>query len=189
MKKQSNFNKRILLLLLFFVLFIANSLFFPSSEERGAQGDQPGRAESRPSSESVGQQAPWRDEQDGPTLELSAPKPERGKPYFKREDVALYLRTYQSLPVNYLTKEAAKKENWTTASAPGRIIGGDVFANREGLLPKKKGRRYFEADLMSGYQEHRGPERLVYSNDGLIFYTPDHYDHFIRLLVTERDPS
>lgn len=58
MKKQSNFNKRILLLLLFFVLFIAKSLYFPSSEERGDQSDQPGRAESRPSSESVGQQAP-----------------------------------------------------------------------------------------------------------------------------------
>ena len=61
------------------------------------------------------------------------------------------------------------------------MVGGDSFGNREGQLPKKSGRRYYEADLKAGYTNHRGPLRLVYSNDGLIFYTQDHYDSFEQL--------
>ncbi|WP_276648398.1 ribonuclease domain-containing protein [Trichococcus flocculiformis] len=59
-------------------------------------------------------------------------------------------------------------------------IGGDCFGNREGLLPKKSGRTYYEADIDydGGY---RGAERIVYSNDGLIFYTDDHYESFEQL--------
>ena len=60
------------------------------------------------------------------------------------------------------------------------LIGGDYFGNREGLLPEEDGRDYFEADVNydGGY---RGAERLVYSNDGLIYYTDDHYDSFQQL--------
>lgn len=71
---------------------------------------------------------------------------------------------------------------------PGAIIGGNRFGNREGLLPKKEGRTYYEADIMAGYTDHRGPQRLVYSNDGLIFFTDDHYDHFVQIIPKERSP-
>jgi guanyl-specific ribonuclease Sa len=64
--------------------------------------------------------------------------------------------------------------------APGMSIGGDTFGNREGILPKEKGRKYYECDVNyeGGY---RGGERIVYSNDGLIFYTEDHYKSFEQL--------
>lgn len=63
-------------------------------------------------------------------------------------------------------------------------IGGDRFGNRENRLPIKAGRVYYECDInyKGGY---RGPERLVYSNDGLIYYTGNHYDSFTLLYGDE----
>jgi guanyl-specific ribonuclease Sa len=100
--------------------------------------------------------------------------------------VALYLHTYGHLPDNYLTKSEAEALGWNNSLgnlwdvAPGCSIGGDKFGNREGLLPKAKGRQYYECDVNfdGGY---RGGERIVYSNDGLIFYTADHYSSYTQL--------
>lgn len=99
------------------------------------------------------------------------------------EQVADYLRTHGALPDYYLTKNEARDLGWISEKgnlwdvAEGRVIGGDRFGNREGLLPDKKGRRWYEADV--GYQGgFRGAERLVFSDDGLIYYTDDHYDSF-----------
>lgn len=59
---------------------------------------------------------------------------------------------------------------------PGRAIGGDHFSNRENVLPDQPGRRWFEADV--NYQcGHRGSDRMLYSSDGLIYVTHDHYRH------------
>lgn len=64
--------------------------------------------------------------------------------------------------------------------APGKSLGGDIFKNREGLLPRSPGRVWREADInyTSGY---RGNDRLLYSNDGLIYKTTDHYTWFTRI--------
>ena len=106
--------------------------------------------------------------------------------YSTPEDVALYIHTYDELPDNYLTKEEARELGWEASEGnlwevtDEMLIGGDYFGNREGLLPEEDGRDYFEADVNyeGGY---RGAERLVYSNDGLIYYTDDHYDSFQQL--------
>lgn len=100
--------------------------------------------------------------------------------YYDMEDVAGYLHYYQSLPDNYILKAEADRMGWSPTDDTW-VVGGDRFYNREGQLPQSPDRLYFEADLQAGYSHHRGPERLVYSNDGLIFYTPDHYDSFVRL--------
>ena len=57
-------------------------------------------------------------------------------------------------------------------------IGGDVYGNYEGLLPKKKGRTYYECDIDTLHKKSRGAKRIVFSSDGLIYYTKDHYEHF-----------
>lgn len=103
--------------------------------------------------------------------------------YTTKEDVAAYLNEYQHLPSNFITKNEAKDLGWISKEgnldevAPGKSIGGDRFGNYEGLLPEEDGRKYFECDINSdgGY---RGAERIVYSNDGLIYYTGDHYESF-----------
>lgn len=101
-------------------------------------------------------------------------------------EVAEYIFTYNKLPLNFITKKEAVEAGWE--SDKGNLwevtdemsIGGDYFGNREGILPKKDGRKWFECDVnySGGY---RGEERIVYSNDGLIYYTDDHYKTFTRL--------
>lgn len=105
--------------------------------------------------------------------------------YTSKEDVALYLHTYGKLPGNFITKDEAEKLGWNGGGlesyAPGKCIGGDRFGNYEGLLPRKSGRTYYECDIGTLGQNSRGAKRIVYSNDGLIYYTDDHYESFTLL--------
>lgn len=102
--------------------------------------------------------------------------------YTSKEDVALYIHTYGKLPQNFIKKNEAKKLGWEGGSlepyAPGRSIGGDRFGNYEGLLPEAEGRRYTECDIDTMGRSSRGAKRIVFSNDGLIYYTGDHYKSF-----------
>ena len=102
--------------------------------------------------------------------------------YTSKEDVALYIHTYGELPSNFITKKEAERLGWDGGPlepyAPGKSIGGSYFGNYEGKLPKKKGRTYYECDIDTKGRRSRGPKRIVYSTDGLIYYTPDHYETF-----------
>jgi len=102
--------------------------------------------------------------------------------YFDKENVALYIHTYGKLPDNFITKDEARDLGWEGGRvekyAPGKAIGGDRFGNYEGLLPKKKGRTYTECDIDTDGYHSRGSRRIVFSNDGLIYYTHDHYESF-----------
>jgi len=106
-----------------------------------------------------------------------------GEAYDTPETVATYLHLYRELPPNYITKSDAQDRGWDSSkgnlrdAAPGCSIGGDTFGNREGLLPEGK---YHECDVnyTGGY---RGGERIVWSADGAIYYTDDHYESFTQL--------
>lgn len=106
--------------------------------------------------------------------------------YTSKDEVAEYLHIYGRLPDNYITKKDAEALGWDSKKgnlwdvAPGKSIGGSRFGNYEGLLPDEKGRKYFECDI--DYDgSYRGAKRIIYSNDGLIFYTEDHYKSFEQL--------
>ena len=107
--------------------------------------------------------------------------PENGV-YTTKEDVSLYLYLYGHLPANFITKSEARDLGWPGGSlepyAPGMCIGGDRFGNYEGLLPEKDGRTYTECDIDTLGADARGKKRIVFSNDGLIYYTGDHYESF-----------
>jgi len=141
---------------------------------------------------------------DGPTeiiveepAEEPEPEPEQTAPpveetpyvidedgwYDTLEDVAEYIHTYGRLPDNFITKNEARDLGWVSSEgnlwdvAYGMSIGGDKFGNREGLLPDAEGRVWYECDI--NYQGgFRGSERIVFSNDGLVYYTSDHYESF-----------
>ena len=102
--------------------------------------------------------------------------------YTSAEDVAAYLHENGQLPDNFMTKNEARELGWEGGSleeyAPGMAIGGDKFGNYEGILPEAKGRQYYECDIDTIGRDSRGAKRLVYSNDGLIYYTEDHYETF-----------
>lgn len=112
--------------------------------------------------------------------------------YTTKEDVALYIHTYGKLPQNFITKNEARDLGWEGGSlepfAPGKCIGGDRFGNYEGLLPKANGRTYTECDIDTLGEKSRGAKRIVFSNDGLIYYTEDHYETF-ELLYGEDDDA
>lgn len=114
--------------------------------------------------------------------------PEDGA-YTTAEDVALYIHQYDKLPQNFITKKEAKKLGWSGGGldkfAPGKSIGGDKFGNYEGNLPTKDGRTYTECDIDTMGAKSRGAKRIVFSNDGLIYYTDDHYSTFTLLYGEE----
>ncbi len=116
------------------------------------------------------------------TAELEQAAIDEDGEYTSKEDVALYIHTYGKLPQNFIKKNEAKKLGWEGGSlepyAPGRSIGGDRFGNYEGLLPEAEGRRYTECDIDTMGRSSRGAKRIVFSNDGLIYYTGDHYKSF-----------
>lgn len=111
---------------------------------------------------------------------------EYGYDYYSDEEVALYLYVFRELPPNYLTKDEAYDLGWISSRgnlwevAYGLVIGGDMFGNREGRLPDAYDRQWYEADVNyeGGY---RGSERILFSNDGLIYVTYDHYETFTLL--------
>lgn len=113
-------------------------------------------------------------------------KVEEDGTYTSKEEVAAYIHEFKKLPSNYITKRDAQDLGWDNKKgnldkvAPGKSIGGDKFGNYEELLPTAKGRKYFECDIDfdGGY---RGAKRIIYSNDGLIYYTEDHYKTFEQL--------
>ena len=102
--------------------------------------------------------------------------------------MALYIHTYDKLPDNFITKDEARELGWEGGSlesyAPGKAIGGDRFGNYEGNLPEKKNRTYTECDIDTKGKA-RGAKRIVFSNDGLIYYTDDHYETFTLLYGEE----
>ncbi len=101
----------------------------------------------------------------------------------EKEALAAYIHRYGHLPDNFITKSEAKALGWVSSEgnldkvAPGCSIGGDYFGNYEGSLPEAQGRKYYECDVgyAGGYRDAR---RIIFSNDGLIYYTEDHYETF-----------
>lgn len=140
-------------------------------------------SESVPVSENISEMQeiiqPYADESDNDVILESGS-------YTTPEDVAEYIHTFGTLPDNFITKEDAKAIGWKQSEgnlwevAEGMSIGGDRFHNSEGLLPDEEGRIWTECDV--NYQGgFRGAERVIFSNDGLIYYTDDHYQTFTRL--------
>lgn len=109
-----------------------------------------------------------------------------GGAYTDRDSVAAYIHKYGKLPSNFITKKEAERLGWEPKEgnlkevAPGMSIGGSGFGNYEGKLPEAEGRSWKECDINAdgGY---RGAERIIYSSDGLIYYTGDHYETFEQL--------
>ena len=106
--------------------------------------------------------------------------------YSTKDEVAAYIHEFKVLPPNFITKKEAETLGWDNSKGnlwevtKKKSIGGDSFGNMEGLLPKASGRKYYECDINynGGYRE---AERIIYSNDGLIYYTNDHYKTFKKL--------
>lgn len=123
-------------------------------------------------------------EQQYSDIEKSEPAPsgdidEKGE-YTTAADVAAFIHKYHKLPSNYVSDSEAKKMGWKKSECPaeyGIMIGGRKFQNREKLLPSGE---YFECDVdYNG--DRRGVNRLVFTKDGTVYHTEDHYESFEQL--------
>lgn len=194
--------KRIVTLILAFVLTLSLTACFrtatPVPEDNGAElveiipDSAPEDAAAPDAQTDEGDaQAPPEAQPTEPQTEMSdtqapteTPEPELDEhgTYDSKEEVALFIHTYGHLPDNYISKKEAQALGWSGGSleayAPGKCIGGSHFGNYEGLLPEADGRRYTECDIDTLGARGRGAKRIVFSNDGLIYYTGDHYETF-----------
>ncbi len=125
-----------------------------------------------------------------PEAEAADPPEEEDGPVTEPQAIADYLFKHGELPENFITKEEAQDLGWDSSRnyvsdvSPGKSIGGDRFGNYEGQLPKARGRKFFECDAnYTGGK--RGPERIVYSSDGHVWYTKDHYGTFMELFPSD----
>lgn len=95
----------------------------------------------------------------------------------------VYLANWGVLPSYYVNKNQAQKAGWQNWKGnlhevfPNKMIGGDIYKNRDGKLPSATGRVWYEADI-NYYKGYRNRQRILYSNDGLMFATYDHYQTF-----------
>ena len=116
-------------------------------------------------------------------IDIEAVAVEEKGTYTSKEEVAAYIYKFGKLPSNYITTTEAEDLGWVssvgnlTEVAPGKSIGGNRFGNREGYLPDKEGRLYYMCDI-NYEQGFRQSERLVFTYDGLVYYTPDNYETF-----------
>lgn len=145
--------------------------------DNDAGGGEAPQTENPPEEEEIQDTSPEEQAQAAPETDNSAI--DRNGSYTSKEDVALYLHTYGELPSNFITKKEARKLGWDGGSlepyAPGMCIGGDHFGNYEGVLPDGD---YHECDIDTLGASRRGAKRIIYAEDGRIYYTGDHYKSF-----------
>ena len=97
-----------------------------------------------------------------------------------------YIARLGRLPDYYVKKQIARQAGWQTTSKklssvlPGKMMGGDMYDNSDYKLPTAPGRIWYEADI-NYVRGKRNRQRIVYSNDGLIFVTYDHYQTFYEI--------
>ena len=113
-------------------------------------------------------------------------EPEESGPIIEPQAIADYIFEHGELPPNFITKKEAQALGWDSSwnyvsdVAPGMSIGGDKFGNYEGNLPQVEGRKYYECDCWYTGGK-RNAYRIIYSNDGHVWYTEDHYNTFIEM--------
>lgn len=156
------------------------------TEAAASEAPEPGPVETEEPASETPEPGPVETEAPAPeTPEAQDPAPAVDEDgwYDSKEDVALYIHLYGHLPDNYVTKREAQDMGWSGGgveryTGEGTAIGGSRFGNYEGLLPEAKGRSYTECDIGTVGGSSRGAKRIVFSNDGLIYYTGDHYQSF-----------
>ena len=161
-----------------------------SQEAEGENGEEPGDSQQGEETPAPPEEPP----EENPPQEGNQPGEPEGNPgsaetldeegwYNSKEEVALYIHLYGRRPGNYVTKREAQDAGWSGGSVEqytgeGTAIGGSRFGNYEGNLPQAQGRTYTECDIDTVGSSSRGAKRIVFSNDGLVYYTDDHYETF-----------
>ena len=120
----------------------------------------------------------------------ATPKAEAEGPIIEPQAIADYLFEHGELPDNFITKKEAQALGWDSSRnyvsdvAPGKSIGGDWFGNYQGKLPRARGRTFRECDC-NYVKGRRKDDRIVWSSDGRVWFTDDHYETFTELFPSK----
>jgi len=110
--------------------------------------------------------------------------------YTTKDSVAAYIYLFHKLPSNYVNKatgqtlyedvtgNAFSRWNFNPWTLLGVMIGGDVYRNDNGSLPSENSYRECDVDY---HDSSRGTKRLVYTLNGIVYYTANHYDNFAKI--------
>ncbi len=98
----------------------------------------------------------------------------------------VFLKRSGLLPDYYITEKEATALGWRWGKspskyAPGKMLTCGVYDNNDKHLPDAPGRIWYEADI-NYYSGKRNKHRILWSNDGLIFVTYDHYETFYEVI-------
>lgn len=95
-----------------------------------------------------------------------------------------YLIEYGQLPNNFITK--GSQETWMVRRQfrtlrPRQMYWRRLFWQLRKSSPVVSGRTYHECDIDTLNAKSRGAKRIIYSDDGQIYYTDNHYKSFTLL--------
>lgn len=96
-----------------------------------------------------------------------------------------WIMNYATLPDYYITADELNKLGWNWGDrpskfAPGKTLTAGIYQNSNGRLPQTPGRVWYEADI-NYTPGRRNRHRILWSNDGLVFVTYDHYNTFYEI--------
>ena len=97
-----------------------------------------------------------------------------------------WIKNIGKLPNCYITKKDLTNLGWRPGKAPAKFAPGKmltigIYYNNDGHLPQAPGRIWQEADI-NYYEGKRNKHRILFSNDGLMFVTYDHYETFNEII-------
>lgn len=97
-----------------------------------------------------------------------------------------WMKYIASLPDYYITRDELLSLGWKKGKspakfAPGKMLTKGIYKNQDHHLPQIPGRIWYEADI-NYYSGRRNRHRLLWSNDGLLFVTYDHYETFLEII-------
>ncbi len=97
-----------------------------------------------------------------------------------------WIKYFGELPKYYVTKNEAKSSGWRQSKSPenyipDKMIMGGIYHNKNDHLPNAPGRIWYEADI-NYYEGKRNGHRFLWSNDGLMFVTYNHYETFYEII-------
>ena len=97
-----------------------------------------------------------------------------------------WMKYIADLPDYYITRDELLSLGWEKGKspakfAPGKMVTMGMYRNDDNRLPQISGRVWYEAGI-NYYSGRRNGHRLLWSNDGLLFVTYNHYETFLEII-------